>query len=244
MRKAGKTAAVVGPPAFAGINVELVAPLSGLGQVLRDKIPVDQVIDKGLHKIRAAVLIVQIIRMLPDIAGQQRGLALGEWIDRVRCRNDLELPIIGNEPSPAAAELPGCGSLELFLEFVEAAAIAVDGRGDIAAWGATALRLHRMPEEGVVPYLCGVIENAGFRTVSICRLDDVFERLLLEWLTLDQIVQIRDIGLVMPAVMEIHRPLGDVRFKRVFRVGQGRQFKSHGDHPGLCERSARPNTAA
>jgi hypothetical protein len=38
--------------------------------------------------------------------------------------------------------------------------------------------------------------------------------------------------------VKIHRPLGNVRLERVFRVGQGRQFESHDDHPGFCEQGA------
>src|SRR5579883_1072837 len=35
----------------------------------------------------------------------------------------------------------------------------------------------------------------------------------------------------MPAVMEIKRPCRHMRLERVFRIGQGRQFESHGNHP-------------
>ena len=39
-----------------------------------DKIPVHQMIEKGGDEVSAPILVVQVIGMLPDIAGQQRGL--------------------------------------------------------------------------------------------------------------------------------------------------------------------------
>ena len=35
-----------------------------------------------------------------------------------------------------------------------------------------------------------------------------------------------------------------MRLERVFRVGQGRQFESHGDHPGFCERGPSKNAGS
>src|SRR5438105_11594007 len=44
--------------------------------------------------------------------------------------------------------------------------------------------------------------------------------------------------------MKIERLCRSVRLERVFRVGQGRQFESHGDHPALCERGQSNNTGS
>ncbi len=81
--------------------------------------------------------------MLPDIAGQERRLALGQGSDCVRRRDDLQLALVGDEESPAAAELADRGCLELLLELLEAAAIAGYRRGEFA---------------GGAPPPCGFIE--------------------------------------------------------------------------------------
>src|SRR5438105_3070912 len=106
-------------------------------------------VEKGLDKIRPPVLEIQIIGVLPYVAGQQRGLSFGHWVDRVRRAGDRQLAAAGDQPGPAAAELADCRRLEIVLEFGEAAEIAVDRLGDVTGRIAAALRLHAIPEEGV-----------------------------------------------------------------------------------------------
>ena len=47
-----------------------------LCQVLRGEIPIDEVVEERLDEIRPTVLEVEVVGMLPHIAGQQGGLAL------------------------------------------------------------------------------------------------------------------------------------------------------------------------
>src|SRR5947208_2548466 len=123
------------------------------------KVPVDQMIEEGLHEIRPAVLVIEVISVLPHVAGQERCLSLRQRIDRVRRRHDLDLPAIGDEPSPATAELADSRRLELLLEFIETAAATVDRLGNLSARRAAAVRLHAVPEESVIPHLSGVVED-------------------------------------------------------------------------------------
>jgi len=53
-----------------------------------------------------------------------------------------------------------------------------------------------VPVEGVVPHLSGVIENSTVRTAH-----DLFQRFAFIIGTLDQVVQIGDVGLMMFVVM-------------------------------------------
>src|SRR5262245_19255590 len=50
-------------------------------QVLGDKVPVHQVVEESLDEIRAAVLEVEVISVLPHIAGKERGLAFCQRVD-------------------------------------------------------------------------------------------------------------------------------------------------------------------
>ncbi|MNR19095.1 hypothetical protein D3C85_1358610 [compost metagenome] len=74
----------------------------------------------------------------------------------------------------------------------------------------------------MVPHLGGVVEDAtgGF-------LDDFFQRGVLELGTLDQVVQVGDVGLVMLAVVEFQGFLGNDRCQGVQRVRQFGQFVFH-----------------
>src|SRR6516165_4662181 len=184
-------------------------------------------VEEGLNEIRPPALEIEVVGVLPYVAGEERRLTLGQRVDRVRRRDDLQLTAFGDEPAPAAAELADCRRLELLLELVETAAVAVDGLSDRPARRAAAVRLHRIPEKGMVPHLRGVVKDARLGRVLVGGLDYLLERLLLRRGALDEVVEVRDIGLMMPAVMKIHRPLGDMRLQRVFRVRQGRQFESH-----------------
>lgn len=77
------------------------------------------------------------------------------------------------------------------------------------------MRLQAVPVERVVPDLCGVVEHTARGL-----LDDVFEAQVLELGALDQVVQVRDVGLVVLAVVELQRFLGDVRRQSVLGVRQ------------------------
>jgi len=193
--------------------------LASSRKVSRDEVPIYQVVEEGLDEIRTTVLEVEIIGVFPHVAGEKRGLALGQRINSVRGRSDLELSPIGDEPRPATAELTYRRRFELLFEFFEAAAITVDRLRNLSARGAAAARFHRVPEEGVIPHLRGVVEHASLRRIPVTRLDQVFERLALHRGAFDKVVEVRDICLMVPAVMEIHRTLGDVRLERVLRVG-------------------------
>ncbi|MOA44799.1 hypothetical protein D3C78_1671230 [compost metagenome] len=74
----------------------------------------------------------------------------------------------------------------------------------------------------MVPDLGGVVENA---TRGL--LHDVFQRQRFEFRTRDQVVQVRDVSLVMLAVVELQRFLGNVRSQGVEFVRQGGKSMCH-----------------
>src|SRR5690348_18491397 len=103
-------------------------------------------IDKGLDEVRPTVLVIEIVGVFPNIAGQQSRLAFSQRVDRIWGRADLELTALSDEPAPAAAELADRSRLELLLELIETAAIAVDRSRDLAGRRTAAVRLHAIPE--------------------------------------------------------------------------------------------------
>src|SRR5262249_26687420 len=142
---------------------------------------------------------------------------------------------------PAAAVVSARGRFEFLLTLDTPAAVALDGLRDLPARRAAAMRLHAVPEEGVVPHLRGIVEHAGLRGVIVARLDQLLERLALHWRAPDEIVEVGDVSLVMPAVVEIECLRRHMRLQRIFWVRTGRAFRSHGDHPGFCERGQSKN---
>src|SRR5229473_8399281 len=146
-------------------------------QVLRDEFPVHEVIEEGLDEVRPAVLVVEVVGMLPHIAGEERGVALSHRVDRVGRLHHLERAAIEHEPSPAAAELAGRRLLELLLELVEAAEGLLDRLEDLTGGLAAAARPQAIPEEGVVPALRRVVEDLRLGFILGGGADHVLERL-------------------------------------------------------------------
>src|SRR5262249_50436348 len=79
-----------------------VVVLSGFG-------PVHDV-PKGFEIISAAVLVLQVIGMFPNVAAEHR-YAFGaadclthQWVVLVGRGDDLQFPLVRNQPGPAAAE--------------------------------------------------------------------------------------------------------------------------------------------
>src|SRR6185437_8247893 len=68
-----------------------------------------------------------------------------------------------HQPGPAGAEVATGGRAVLLLELVERTKGLVDGIGELPARGTTPVGLHRVPVEGVVPRLRGVVEHAAGR---------------------------------------------------------------------------------
>src|SRR6186713_2404564 len=79
-----------------------------------------------------AVLILQVVRVLPDVDAEHGGLAFHQRVVLVRRAGDRELAPVLEQPHPAAAEAARPGLAPLLLERVEAAEGTGDGVGDLA----------------------------------------------------------------------------------------------------------------
>src|ERR1700681_5087963 len=85
---------------------------SGLREQLVDIFPVDEIIDERLQIIRAAVAIIDVVGMLPDVDAEDRGRAMHQRVFAVRRLGDFELAVLHRQPSPARAELADTGGGE------------------------------------------------------------------------------------------------------------------------------------
>src|SRR5690606_35960942 len=145
-------------PAEAGLFL-----LRGRGSgrvVLGHEVPVHQVPER-LDVLRTQVAVVDVVGMLPDVAGQQRGVAAGHRVAGADGAGQGQGTVgLLHQPAPAGAEGADGDLAELFLELVEGAEGGVDGVGQGAGGLATAVRAQAVPVEGVVPDLRGVVEHA------------------------------------------------------------------------------------
>src|SRR6266446_10453725 len=84
--------------------------------ILRHRVPVDH-IPPSFDVIGPAVLIVQIVRVLPNVYAQNRLVPLHERIVLVGRRDDFELTaLVFDQPSPTTAETADASSGKFFLE--------------------------------------------------------------------------------------------------------------------------------
>src|SRR5262249_29557088 len=102
--------------------------------------------------------------MLPHVVAEQRALAVHQRRILVGAGLDRELAVAsdGDEP-PARAEYPQPGRVEVGLELVEAAEIALGRRGDLAI-GLLRAGPHDLPEHRVIGMAAAVVAHHGANT--------------------------------------------------------------------------------
>src|SRR5450759_4733623 len=143
-------------------------------QVLGGEVPVRQ-LPEGLDVLGPRVAPVDVVGVLPDIAGQQ-GLVLGRQRSAsVAGRPQFESSVRHlDEPGPAGAEEADGGFGELFLELLEGPEVLLDALEQRAGRFARGIRAEAVPVEGVVPDLGGVVED-----LALGGAHDVLERQVL-----------------------------------------------------------------
>src|SRR5205814_7269442 len=84
-----------------------------LREQLVDILPVHQMIDKRLQIIRAAIAIIDVIGMLPDVDAEDRRGAMHQRVFAVGGLGDFELAVLHRQPRPARTELANTGGGEI-----------------------------------------------------------------------------------------------------------------------------------
>ncbi len=80
--------------------------------------------------IRPAIVVLQVIRVFPDIVAEDRVQTLRQRIVLVRSGGNREFATLPHQPSPAGAELLGRGVVERLLEVFKAAEVRLGLRGE------------------------------------------------------------------------------------------------------------------
>jgi len=104
-----------------------VASFLPLIKIFAGKVPIREILQKDLHVIGTAVLVIQVIGMLPHVTGQESLLAVGKGEVCVWSFGDFEGAVrIHDKPRPSAAKLAGGGLFEKLRERVKAAEVFCD----------------------------------------------------------------------------------------------------------------------
>ena len=174
--------------------------------------------------VRAAVAVINIVGVLPDVEGQEGLEALAHRVAGIRLLGDHQFAFrVGGEPHPAAAEEACALRHEFLLEGVEPAEIAVDRRGEFAGGGVVRARRAELREiEVVVQGLAGVVQDAAFGS-----LDDLLEAFAFPGAAGQGRIQVVDVGQEVLSVVEGKGLGADGGRECVRRIGEFYQCK-HG----------------
>ena len=130
-------------------------------EILLGELPV-QTIHNRRNVTLALVAVVDVVRVLPDVDGEQAFDALRHRRFRVRRRHDLQPSVLFNEPGPAGAELADRRGGEGVDESVVTAEVLVQAL-EQGTGRPLPLGRQRLPVEVVVPRLAGVVEKLALR---------------------------------------------------------------------------------
>src|SRR4051812_43515655 len=95
----------------------------------RDGLPVNDVPPR-LQVVRAAVLVLEVVGVLPHVVAEQRRRADQQWRVLIRGRAQLEVAIAQDEPRPAGPELSDAVRLEALAERVNRSEAAHERVGE------------------------------------------------------------------------------------------------------------------
>ena len=123
----------------------------------------DEIPERG-NVIRPAVSLVDIISVLPDIAGEQRFVWPGQWRGGIRRIHDVHRAIgFLHQPGPSGPEISNCALRERFLEGAEGSEFAADRFRERSRGFAVSARRQTVPVKCMVPDLCGIVEDTAGR---------------------------------------------------------------------------------
>src|SRR6202041_1705398 len=104
-----------GPPARSLLGKAVRWKTKPPAEKLVDIFPVHEMIDERLQIIRAAIAIIDVVGVLPDVDAEDRRGAMHQRIFTVGRLGDFELSVFDRQPGPARTELAGAGSGQIGL---------------------------------------------------------------------------------------------------------------------------------
>ena len=163
----------------------------------------------------AAVLVVEVVGVFPDVEGEQGPQAAGDGVAGIGFLGNLQgAVLVGGEPDPAAAEEGDAALFEFGLEGGEAPPLFVDLGGARAdrCWRAARGELGEV--QVMVQDLAGVVEEGAGGLA-----DDLGQGQVFEAGAGEQFVEVVDVGLEVFSVVEGEGAFADDGLEGVGGVG-------------------------
>ena len=164
--------------------------------------------------------------MFPDIDSEQGGFSIQERRILIRRRNDRKFAILLHKPGPTASEALECRIGELLFECLKRAKVLFDGIGEFSCRLTTAIGRHHKPKLAVIEVSPDIVTQPNAdRLWGFVEIGEEFFRCELGEFGLigEELIGVRDVGLVMLIVVDPHCLGIDVRLKGLVSVGQRRE---------------------
>ncbi len=186
-------------------------------------VPVDDV-PEGLHVVGAAVLVVEVIGVFPNVEGEDgRAFDAGNCFTHERAvlvggGADFKFAVVQDQPRPAGTKPCCTRGLKLFLKRFEAAEGRVDGCSESPCRLACGVGTQEAPKKGVVdvaaPVVAHSVANAlGDRGKVV---NERFGGFVGQfWRGFQRFIQVVDVRFVVFAMMDFHGARINVRFEGV-----------------------------
>src|SRR5205809_1154124 len=132
-----------------------------------------------LDVIRPAVLVIQVIGVLPNVDAEQGRVAIHERTVLIWCRSHFEFAaLVLDQPGPTAPETFCPCVREFFLEGLEAAEGRLDVVAELSGRLSARIRSHDFPKEGMVRVPAAIVADyaANVFRDGVEILDQVFDR--------------------------------------------------------------------
>ena len=201
-------------------------------------IPVHDIPKRG-DIVGTAVLVEEIVGVLPDVDHEdsaaldasngfahQRAVLVGR-------RRDRELFIRGDKkPGPAGTKAGRRGFVKFLLQLCEAAKGRVDGLRKFSMRGRAVGWCENAPEEDMVAVSAGIIAHSCTdRFWDLAEIgDEGVHRLCGQrGMVLQDRVGVIDVGLVVLAVVDLHRARIKVRLEGIVGIGEWCEFVGHNE---------------
>lgn len=193
--------------------------------------PIDDVEKRG-NIIGAAVLVVQVVGVLPHVKAEDGGTFfighVHEGVVLVGRGGDEQLVVaVCAEPGPTGAETGGGSGRKFLFEVFKRPEVTVNRFGDVHLGGrlAAAIGRHDLPKEGMVVIAAAIVAHGHAVLGDVG--EDVLDLHPFKGGAGDGVVEVGGVPGVVLAVVDFHRAGVNVRFERIEGIGECWKLKSH-----------------
>lgn len=160
----------------------------------------------------SSISIIDIVCMLPYITSEKRNtIRITDWCSSIGCWDYFQISIyISNQPCPTRTKCCQCYLIEFYYKCFKIAPFIYYSIMKSLGRNMMSHRCKWIKIKCMIPYLSSIVKYS-----ATCRSNNLFQTHILEFRTIDQIIEIINICLMMFSRMKLESLLTDIRSKRI-----------------------------